>query len=90
MERFSYYLPNRNRLAHDGINGGGGLGNTVRKARNDEEDEDRDESGHHSGERVLGTTVLGDLDELSYQPAGEIHPGKGGSERESATMPLRA
>ena len=83
MEQFSYYLPSRNRLAHDGINGGGRLGNTVRNARNDEEYDDGDESGHHRGECVLGTTVLGDLDELSYQPAGEIHPGKGSSERES-------
>lgn len=43
----------------------------------------REEGGENGDERVLCTTILGDLDELGNRPTDEIHPRHGRREGEA-------
>ena len=61
----------------------GGLLDTTVNTGDDHEDNHGKEGGKERGERVLGTTVLGDLDNLGDHPADEIHPRHRGGERET-------
>ena len=70
-------------LSSDRIDGLRGLLDIGVNAGDDQEDNHREEGGSERGERILGTTVLGNLHNLGDNPADEIHPGHGGGERKA-------
>ena len=89
MDYFYYFLWKENQLdtqehlASDRVDGLGGLLDGAVEASDDHVNNDGEEAGEEGGERVLGTTVLGNLHELGDSPTDEIHPRHGGGERET-------
>ena len=71
------------RLTSNREHGLSGLRHTGRNTRHDHVDSDREEGGEDRGEGVLGTTVLGHLNDLADDPADEVHPGHSGGEGET-------
>jgi len=60
-----------------------GLSDLTVNARDREEDHDGKEGGKDSGESVLSTTVLGNLNNLGDGPANKVHPRHRRGERET-------
>jgi len=56
---------------------------TTVDVRDREIDNHGEEGGENGDERVLATTILGDLDELGNRPTDEIHPRHGRREGEA-------
>jgi len=72
------------RLARNSVHGLRGLGDASRHGGDHHVDRDGQESGEHSGERVLSTTVLGHLNHLVDDEANDIHPRHRRGERETS------
>ena len=72
-----------NHLTRDRVDGLRGLGNASRHGGDHHVDRDGKESGENSGERVLGATVLGYLDDLINDEANDVHPRHRRRERET-------
>jgi hypothetical protein len=60
------------------------LGHTGRDTRDGQVDNDRQQRRQDRGEQVLAATVLWHLNELTNDPADEVHPGKGRGEGEAS------
>jgi len=56
---------------------------TTVDVRDHEIDNHGEEGGENGDERVLATTILGDLDDLGNRPTDEIHPRHGRREGEA-------
>lgn len=72
------------RLARNSVHGLRRLGDASRHGGDHHVDRDGEESGEHGSERVLGTTVLGHLNDLVDDETNNIHPGHRRSEREAS------
>ena len=70
-------------LASDRIDGLSGFLDILVNTGDDHEDDNRQQGGEYSGERILGTPVLRDLHNLGDGPTDEIHPRHCGSEGET-------
>jgi len=56
------------------VDGLRGFSSLTSDSGDDQEYNHGEERGEYRGERVLSTTVLGDLDDLGDGPANEVHP----------------
>ena len=61
----------------------GGLGDTGGDLGDDHVHRDGEEGSEDGGKAILGTTVLGDADDLLDEPTDEIHPRHSGREGET-------